>query len=61
MCDFSARSEIRDYTKLIQQVVGNYWENIVLKIREMTANTNVTYNVLISLKRFFYCVCVEII
>ena len=46
MCDFWARSEITDCTKLIQQVVGNYWENILLKIREMTANTNVTYTLI---------------
>ena len=43
MCDFWARSEITDCTKLIRQVVCNYWENILLKIREMTANADVTY------------------
>lgn len=51
MCDFWARSEITDCTKLIRQVVRNYWENILLKIREMTANADVTYT-LISHKMF---------
>ena len=46
MCDFWARSEITDRTKLIRQVVRNYWENILLKIREMTANADVTYTLI---------------
>ena len=57
MRDFWARSEITDCTKLIRQVVRNYWENILLKIREMTANADVTYT-LISHKIFncfFFC------
>ena len=57
MCDSWARSEITDCTKLIRQVVRNYCENILLKIREMTANADVTYT-LISHKIFncfFFC------
>ena len=60
MCDSWARSEITDCTKLIRQVVRNYWENILLKIREMTANADVTYT-LISHKIFNCFFFVEII